>query len=142
MACQITFKDHWVQLNNRQFSNLIAFAIEVAQASVVDSEVVYVDRMKRMRDECLWPGRGIEIEEDFPDIPERKFWSRIFLDTSRAIFEREVGSHEHTYWQAQAIHQAHSTGLLFECAVRDSEPRWSADTIDRREFERVVNGIE
>ena len=142
MACQITFNDRGVQLNNRQFANLIDFGIEVAEKSAADSEIVYVDRMKRMRDGCFWPGRGIEIEGDFPDVSERKFWSRMFLDTSRAIFERKVGVHEHTYWQAQAIHQAHSTGLLFEYAVRDSEPRWSANTIDRREFDKVVNGIE
>ena len=142
MACQITFKDRWVQLNNRQFGNLVEFAIEVAEASVADSETANVDRMKEMRDERFWPGRGIEIEEDFPDTSERKFWSRVFFDTARAIFERGVGLHEHTYWQAQAIHQAYTTGLLFEFAVRDSEPGWSADTIDRREFDKVVNGIE
>lgn len=66
----------------------------------------------------------------------------MFYDTSRAIFDRKIGVHDYSFWQAQAIHQAHATGLLFEYSVRESEPRWSAETIDRREFDRIVNGIE
>jgi hypothetical protein len=141
MTCEITFKDHSVELNNRQFANLIDFAIAIGERSAA-SGGPYVDRMKKMRDEFFWPGRGIAIEEDFPDISERKFWSCVFFDASRAIFDRTVGVHEHSFWQARAIHQAHSAGLLFELAVRDTEREWSADTIDRREFDRVVNGIE
>lgn len=140
MACQITFKESSVQLNNMQFSRLIDFGIGVAEASAGEAERPFVERMKKMRDECFWPGRGIEIAEDFPEIEERKFWSRVFLDTSRAIFERTVGIHEHSFWQAQAIHETHATGLLFEQAARDVDPRWSADTLDRREFDWVVNG--
>ncbi len=140
MACQITFKRQWVQLNNRQFSRLIDFAIEIAERTATPDDVAFVERMKKLNDECFWPGRGIEIEEDFPDITERKFWCRVFFDTSRAVFDRTIGLHEHSFWQAQAIHQAHGTGLLFEYAVRDTESRWSADTIDRREFDEIVNG--
>ncbi|MCR9197659.1 MAG: hypothetical protein NXI04_03350 [Planctomycetaceae bacterium] len=98
-----------------------------------------MDRMKQLRNECFWPGRGIDIEEDFPELPELKFWCRIFYETSREIFCRTIGNHDYLFWQAQAIHQAYSTGQLFEYAVRDTEPRWSADTIDRREFDKVVN---
>ena len=140
MACQITFGDRWVQLNNQQFSRLIYFAIETATLTALDEEAPFVDRMKKMCDELFWPGRGIEIEEDFPDIGERKFWCRMFLDTSRAIFDRTIGDHEYSFWQAQAIHQAYSTGLLFEFAIQSGEPRWYANTIDRREFDAIVNG--
>lgn len=140
MACQIAFKDRWVQLNNSQFSRLIDWAISVAERTAADTEIAFVERMKRLRAECFWPGRGIDVEDDFPDLPELKFWCRIFYETSRGIFDRTVGIHGHSFWQAQAIHQAYSTGQLFEYAVRATEPRWSADTIDRREFDQVVNG--
>ncbi len=142
MTCEIIFNDRGIQLNNRQFENLINFTLEVAETSALNSETPYISHMKKMRDECFFPGRGIAIEEDFPDVLERKFWSRMFFNTSRAIFERKVGVHEHTYWQAQAIYQAYSTGLLFELAVREFEPQWSAETIDRQEFEKVVNGVK
>lgn len=94
---------------------------------------------KKLDAECFWPGRGIEIEEGFPDPTERKFWRRIFFDTSRAIFDRTIGVHDHSYWQAQAIYHAHGTALLFEYAVRNSEPRWSAVSVDRREFDQTTN---
>ena len=142
MACRIEFKDRFVQLNNMQFARLIYFAIEVGEGAACDGEIAFVERMKQLNSEAFWPGRGIAIEEDFPNVDERKFWSRVFLDASRAIFDRTIGIHEHEFWQAQAIHQAHATGLLFEYSVREVEPRWSADTVDRREFDRVVNGIE
>ncbi|WP_339744391.1 hypothetical protein [uncultured Rubinisphaera sp.] len=139
MACEITFKDRFVQLNNMQFNRLIDFAIEIAEVSATTTETEFVERMKNRNEGFFWPGRGIEIEEDFPEIVERKFWSRVFFDLSRAIFDRTTGIHTHSFWQSQSIHQAHGTGLLFEYAVRDAEPRWSADTIDRREFDEVVN---
>jgi hypothetical protein len=142
MACEIAFKDRTVQLNNRQFARLIDFAIEIAERTATSNDVPYVERMKKLNNDCFWPGRGIDIEKDFPGVAERKFWSRVLFDTSRAIFDRTVGLHEHSFWQAQAIHQAHGAGLLFECAVRDVEPRWSADTIDRREFDEVINGTK
>lgn len=142
MACQITFKNEFVQLNNRQFASLIDFGIEIAEQTAARGERSFVERMKNMRDELFWPGRGIDIPEDFPKIPERKYWSRVFFDTSRAIFDRRIGLHEYGFWQAQAIHQTYSTGRIFEHAVRDVEPKWSADTLDRREFDKIVNGIE
>ena len=129
-------------LNNMQFSRLIDFGIEVAEQTASDSEKRFVERMKKLRDEHFFPGRDLHIAEDFQEIPERKFWSRVFLDTSRAIFDRRVGIHAHSFWQAQTIHQAHAIGRLFEDAVRDVEPQWYADTLDRREFDKVVNKIE
>jgi hypothetical protein len=98
--------------------------------------------MKTLYNDCFWPGRGSDITKDFPEVAERKFWSRIFHDTARAVFDRRVGNHEHSFWQAQAIHQAHAAGLLVGQAVRVTEPDWTADTLDRREFEKFVNGID
>jgi hypothetical protein len=95
-----------------------------------------------MRDETFWPGRDMDIEEDFPDVGERKFWSQAFFDTARDIFDRSVGNHEYSFWQAQSIWQAYGVGVLFEESVRDFEPNWFARTRDTVEFHRVVNNRE
>ena len=143
MACQISYKDRGLLLNNMQFARLIDFVIEVGRDSAgTESEKQYVARMVRLNEEEFWPGRGIRIEDDFPDVEEQKFWARVFLDTARAIFDRRVGCHEHAFWQAQSIHQAYGTGLLFSDAVRDRVGSWFPDTIDHREFDRVVNEKE
>lgn len=135
MACEITFGDRSVQLNNMQFAGLIDFAIEVAERTAPREEHYHIEHMKRLRAETFWPGRGIEIEIDFPTVEQRKFWARVFLDTARMIFERLLGTHEYLFWQAQRMHQAYSTGLLFEFAVDSVHNKWRADTIDRREFD-------
>jgi hypothetical protein len=56
MACQITFKQEFVQVNNMQFSRLIDFGIEVAEQTAVGDERRYVEHMKTMRAEA-WLGR-------------------------------------------------------------------------------------
>jgi hypothetical protein len=142
MACQISFRQSFIRLNNMQFSRVVDFAIEVAEASANTEERPFVERMKRLRTFDFFPGCVIDVESKFPDVPERKFWSRVLFDTARAIFERRVGLHEYAFWQAQAIYQTYGIGLLFEDAVREVEPRWRADTVDVREFHRVVNGIQ
>ncbi|HXI69218.1 MAG TPA: hypothetical protein VNN22_02555 [Verrucomicrobiae bacterium] len=131
-----------MQLNNMQFARLIDFGVEIAERLSNAEDRPFIEHMKKLRDESFFPGRGIWIEQDFPSAVEQKFWSRVFLEVSRAIFDKKVGVHEHSFWQAQAIHQAHATGLIFQQAVRAIEPQWSADTLDRREFDKFVNGIE
>ncbi|QDT88402.1 hypothetical protein [Gimesia algae] len=140
MACKISFKDRSVQMNNRQFSNLLALTLEYAQNAASSDEKDHVVRMAYLHENEFWPGRGVQLEEDFPETNERKFWSKMLFDTARAVFNREVGNHDHSYWQVQAIHQIYSTGLLFEHAVQQIEPKWYADTLDRAEFNQVVNG--
>lgn len=95
-----------------------------------------------MNETEFWPGRGIEIATDFPSVDEQKFWCRMLFDTARAISCGDIGNTEHKYWQAQATHQAYSAAMLFEHAVRTVDSEWRADTLDRIEFDRVVNGIE
>jgi hypothetical protein len=142
MACQITFREREVQLNNRHFSDLMVLVISVAETSRTNDESGIVDRLRTMNETEFWPGRGIEIETDFPDVNEQKFWCRTFFNTARAIVHGAVGNRDHTYWQAQATHQAYSIAMLFEFAVRTIDPDWRADTLDRIEFDRVVNRIE
>lgn len=140
MASQIAYKDKEVPTNNMQFSSLIDFVIQVGRMTARDAaEERYVDRMSQLQETEFWPGRGIQIEEDFPNVEEQKFWARVFLDTAREIFDRRIGSHEHSFWQAQCIWQAYGAGKLFVAAVRDTDRRWLPDARDYREFDLVVN---
>ena len=92
-----------------------------------------------MFDNEFWPGRGIEIETDFPNLEEQKFWCRMFFDTARAIVHGELKDTKYKYWQASTIYLAYATGRLFEYAVQTVEPKWLADTLDRIEFRRLMN---
>lgn len=83
MACEITFKDDMLHMNNFLFSRLIDFSIEIAEQTPAAGELAFVERMKLMQDEVFWPGRGIDIRKDFPAIAERKFWCRVFFDVAR-----------------------------------------------------------
>lgn len=143
MAHQITFGAEQVRANNMQFSRLFGFAIAVGEGSCrTPADRGHVARMQKLVEEEFWPGRDVELETDFPELAERKFWSRVFYDTARAIFDHKVGVHDHSFWQAQCIWQAFGMGCLFEHAVRSVEPQWSAPSVDRVEFDRVVNGRE
>ncbi len=103
MACQITFQDREVQLNNRNFSDLIFFVLSVAQSSCEETEIPYVERLQQMFDNEFWPGRGIDIEIDFPNLDEQKFWCRMFFDTARAIVHDARGRYQYKYWQAAPL---------------------------------------
>lgn len=140
MASQIAYKEKEVPTNNMQFSSLIDLVIQQGRASLQNTtEERFVDRMCELQESEFWPGRGIQIEDDFPDTEEQKFWARVFLDTARAIFDRQIGIHDHSFWQAQRIWQAYGAGQLFVDAVRDCERRWLPDSRDYREFDLVVN---
>jgi hypothetical protein len=74
MACEIRFKPDFVPVNNMQFHPLIGLGVELAQRTASSDELSWVDRMQRMRAECFWPGRRIDIAVDFPATAERKLW--------------------------------------------------------------------
>ncbi len=137
MACEIKYGTKEVPLNNSQFYNsqfyrLLDLGLEVAKRTATAADQPFVARMQSLDDNEFWPGRGIDIEADFPDLAERKFWCRVFLDTARAICDRSAGHHEHQFWQALSVWQAYRTDDLFHDAVRVAEPRWEPDTLDGR----------
>src|SRR5690349_18657452 len=65
MDCQIRFKERFVPLNNWQFYRMIDFGIEMAEQTALPEERPFVERMKRMNAGSFWPGRGVDITEDF-----------------------------------------------------------------------------
>jgi len=143
MSHYISFKDKGQWINNMLFRSLLEFSIETGELQASIEERTYLELMKkRVTDGFFWPGRDVDLEQDFPTIPERKFWSRVFFEIARAIFERKIGVHAQTYWQAQRIYLAYGLGNLFQESVREIEPTWHAETLDNREFDRVVNGRE
>ncbi len=64
---------------------------------------------------------------------------RVYFELARAIFDRSVGTHEKHFWQTYLIRISLKMEWLFEEAVNSIE-KWSADTTDRREFDKYVNG--
>lgn len=134
MACSIIFKAESVSFSNMQFSRLLDFGIQVARGTGTAADQRFIDRLSEMQGGYFWPGRGVDILEDFPELEERKFWSRVFFDVSRAIFDRTVGFHERQCWQARGIHKAHGTAMLFESSVRDEQAKWYAESRDRLEM--------
>ena len=138
MAININYKANNLGMSNRAFGILVECGIEVAKQGATPEELQFIATMRNKHAQLPY----LDIAKDMPSVPEQKFWSRVFFDTARAIFERKVGAHEHSYWQAQAIYVAYSAGKFFQSVVQDSERGWDPSTIDTREFDRIVNKIE
>lgn len=134
----IYYKDDQVVFNNRQFSGTITFVSKVARQMATKSEMKYVEKMED-NVENYWPGMCFDIETDFPEIEEKKFWTRMFYETAREIFERKIGIQDYSFWQTQRIHQIYATALVFEKAVREVELNWIPDIRDYREFDEWTN---
>ncbi|CAL2059211.1 hypothetical protein [Tenacibaculum sp. 190524A05c] len=138
MAGFIYFKEYEVIFNNRQFSSTITFVSEVARKLATENEMKYVKKMEN-NVENYWPGMCLDIETDFPELEERKFWSKMFYETAREIFERKIGVQDYFFWQTQRIYQIYGTGKVFEKAVKEVEPKWMPDIRDYREFDEWTN---
>jgi len=134
MASFIYFKENEIVFNNSQFRNTITFVSEVARKMATESEIEYVEKMEN-NVENYWPGMSFDIETDFPELNEKKFWTKIFYETAREIFERKIGIQDYYFWQTQRIYQIYGTGNVFEKAVREIEPRWTPDIRDYLEFD-------
>lgn len=136
MACIVTIGEENLQMNNRSFDNAITFAIETARsAELPDDEAAMLERFAEEVDSgAYWPGRGIDIAEDFPNIDEQKFWARIYIDTARAVMDGEVGSQTNDSWKPRMIYLTYAIGRMFATAVRLQQGSvWWPDTKDARE---------
>ena len=123
-------------MNNRTFHCAISFAVATARLpDLLAYERAMLDRFARaVTDGEYWPGRGIEIEEDFPGLDEQKFWARIYLDTARSILDGQVGSQSNESWKARMIYFTYSIGLMFANAVcQHGKREWWPSTKDERE---------
>lgn len=134
MAGWISYKDESMAFNNRQFSSSISLVVEVAEKMANENEKAFVERVKDEMVTNYYPGLCIDIEKDFPEIEERKFWAIMFYETAREIFDRNIGIHDYSFWQTQRIYQIYGTGDLFVKAVKEVESSWFPDTRDISEF--------
>ncbi|NSX56418.1 hypothetical protein [Parasulfitobacter algicola] len=144
MACLISFQDTHIQLSNRHFDTLLEFTLEICARS--DLSGAELDEYRRIKDQwdqgLFWSGRGLTIEEDMPDIHQQKVWARMFADTARAIFLRQVGYQGNTCWQTRAIYQAIRVSDLFITAVRVGEKGWYPETQDQIESRELLSRQE
>ena len=148
MSFKATHRHTEIRFTDMQFNRLVDFAAELAEKRIGKEPTQYLSHLKKLvrKLESSSPessngrkkSKAIRVERDFPSQDERKFWSCIFLDVSRGIFDRSLGVHHHLFWQAKAVHQAYALGKLFEMTVREREPQWSGETIDRTELNQFV----
>lgn len=125
MSSPIWFDDRHLELSNRHFSNLMEFAIAaVDKVNLSDVDLREVERLEdEIESEAFWPGRGLTVEEDLPELSQKKLWARLFADCARAI--------------AQAMQASD----LLVYAVHQQEAGWYPDTQDRAEFaDRTAKG--
>jgi len=130
-------------LSNRNFNNAITFAIETGRGidlSTAESAMLH-DFAKDVEEGAYWPGRSIEIETDFPELNEQKFWARLYLDTARAIFDGQVGSQTNRSWQTRMIFVTYSIAQQFISAVHEQERGWWPETKDRREEDEFLASL-
>ena len=139
MASWIDYKDDSITFNNSQFRSTIRFVLEVAHKIANESELHFINKMNKEMVEDYYAGKSIDIETDFPEVEEQKFWAKMFYETAREIFERKIGIHEYFFWQCQRIYQIYGSADLFTKAVRDVEPRWTPNIRDFNEFNEWVN---
>jgi len=144
MACFISFREESLRLNNRSFNNAITFAIETGRGeSLSAAENAMLERVaKAVDDGEYWPGRDIELETDFPELEERKFWARLFFDTARAIFDEQVGSKTNKSWRTRMIYVTYSIAHLFVSAVHEHESGWWPNTKDKREEDAFLASLD
>lgn len=133
MAGFIYFKNHQIIFNNSQFKSTITFVSKVAREMALESEIKFVEKME-FNVENYWPGMCFDIETDFPELDEKKFWAKIFFETAREIFERNIGIQDYFFWQTQRIYQIYGAGKIFEKAVREVESNWMPNIRDYKEF--------
>ena len=133
MGVCFSFKESGFGVSNLLFNRLHGLGLEIAERIATADERQFVEVIK---DRVYWPGRDVDITEDYPTLDEQKFWCRVYFELSRAIFERLVGEHEHQFWQANTIYLSYKLGLLFREAVYDAEKNWYPKTTDGQEQAR------
>lgn len=148
----------YVPMANRHASTLWEFAFDVA-AGYTDSKSNQAE-VERIREwfKGDFPGRDVDVEEVFPDVTSRLFWSRVFFDVAAKIIRRQLGNQDTQYWQSGAVHRAYGVALLLAEAARDGTPplpqdrpltideedeaKWRADEAARYQTRRVRPSAE
>ena len=132
MSSSISYKDDCLWISNMGFRTVFDFAIEVGRKTVCSPEQInFVDELERQSEEVFYSGIHVDLAEQFPDLAEKKFWCRVFFDTARAVFMREIGNQEIDFWQTDKIYLLQYVARMLLKAVEDAmNARWSPTTKD------------
>ena len=102
-----------VYVSNRRFDTLIAFAIEVAPSvQQTPEQESFIERLKTAQ-EYMYPSFDLVLEEQFPQLSERRFWATVFSEVARRISRGEIGNpNPPVEWRAQASAEAEKIARL------------------------------
>lgn len=140
MSSKINLKDQFLWVSNKRLSSLITFAVQVgAELARSDVERSWVEKLRQFEAQ-VWPGIDFDLDERFPCIEEKKFWTRVFDDVARRIFLRQLGNHEITFWQSSAIGDAYIIARMLTGAVQEVEMGWHPTTENDAEAETFNSG--
>ena len=100
-------------VSNKRFTSLISFAIQIASELATSSrETDYVAALNEA-EAAMLPGYDLSIDEDFPSVDERLFWSKVFAEVAVRLAAGTVGStnppHE---WRESATADAMAVSQL------------------------------
>ena len=134
MASEIYHGNQSHQVSNGRFSSLIEFGIQVADETArSEEERRWIERFRVFK-ERAFAGIGLDLNEQFPEVNEKRFWARVYFDVARRIFLRQLGNQEITSWQSSAIGDAYVIARMLCRLLREAgEKPWPLDTEDERE---------
>jgi hypothetical protein len=129
----ISVKDQFLWVSNQRLSSLITFALQVGEEMArAAEERSWVEKLRQFAGQA-WPGIDFDLEERFPNVEEKKFWTRVYHNVDQGIFLHQLGNHEVTNWQASAIGDAYVIARMLTRAVQEVETAWHPDKEHCRE---------
>lgn len=125
MSSNFTCGTSYFYVSNRRFFALISLAIEVAQGvACSDAELAYVAKLKKF-DEDSFPGIGIDLDQFFVDLAERKFWSEVFLRLAWEFYDRQRGNHgQQGRHIIPVIAECYTISRMLQQLVNQTEQDW------------------
>lgn len=136
MSCNIFLGEQNLWICNQQLDRLLKLALRLCDSTTLtDEEKAWVSKLREFDTES-WSGMDFDLEERFPTIPEKKFWSVIYHNVARRVFLRELGSHDTTYWQSSVIGDAYFIARLLTSAVQKTEQTWLPKTENSDELSK------
>lgn len=143
MATDISIGEQYLWVANRRLSSLVAFVLEVGVLTATNAEEQgYVAKLKNWDKTEHYPGCGFDLNERFPNVDEKKFWSRCFFNVARGIFLREIGQQDVQFWQSAAIGDAYIIARMLTSAIqKETRTSWYPDTDDNADAQEHYDRI-
>ncbi len=123
MAGNFTSGGSYFYVSNSRFCGLIELAIEVGDHIALPPQKTYVERLREFHG-GIWPGIGLNLEEQFSELGERKFWSTVFATLAWDYFDRSRGDQSQRGWQVAMIAQCYTLSCMLTQLVNQVEHPW------------------